>query len=526
MSILRSENISRRQAVGGAGLAAAGLAAAGATRAFAIESAAADGAAVADETPAFLKKPEPITDVAETKEYDVVVVGAGSAGMSAALKANESGAKVAVVQKLDFASTQGFTAVGLENADDDAVREGFVSYLMLLNDLRSKRELLEAWAQRSGEVITWYRDVLTKAGCEVPAEEDSRYTRDCNGYEAHFLMARPKGTHASAISNVADYAAEQGVEMFYSMPAVQLVCEGGAVTGVICGTEGSYTQFNAKKGVILATGDYQCNDEMIAHYCPDALGFPPLVVGRTGDGHRMGVWAGGCIEPINHTKMIHDVWMQFAPYMMVDETGNRFCDEHIPWFRINNLMRPMIKAHLDDPENARVFSIFDSTYVDQATEWAQYDANITPKEVPDDQETLGGYALVNKADTLEELAGMINVDADALVASVERYNELVDKGADDDFGKDARYLAKVETGPFYSVQRDFNWGLSALLGGIVVDAEQHVLDENDEPVPGLFAAGNCSGPFFGGVDYPMTFGGLSIGRAITGGYIAGETAAK
>ena len=146
--------------------------------------------------------------------------------------------------------------------------------------------------------------------------------------------------------------------------------------------------------------------------------------------------------------------------------------------------------------------------------------------MPDDQETLGGYALVNKADTLEELAGMINVDADALVASVERYNELVDKGADDDFGKDARYLAKVETGPFYSVQRDFNWGLSALLGGLVVDAEQHVLDENDEPVPGLFAAGNCSGPFFGGVDYPMTFGGLSIGRAITGGYIAGETAAK
>ena len=68
----------------------------------------------------------------------------------------------------------------------------------------------------------------------------------------------------------------------------------------------------------------------------------PLIAERTGDGHRMGTWVGGHIEPLNHTKMIHDVWMQFAPYMMVDESGKRFCDEHIPWFRINNLMRDML----------------------------------------------------------------------------------------------------------------------------------------------------------------------------------------
>ena len=75
-----------------------------------------------------------------------------------------------------------------------------------------------------------------------------------------------------------------------------------------------------------------------------------------------------------------------------------------------------------------------------------------------------------------------------------------------------------------SVQRDFNWCLSATLGGLVIDEKQHVLDDNDEPIPGLFAAGNCSGPFFGAVDYPMIFGGLSIGRCITGGFIAAEAA--
>ena len=79
--------------------------------------------------------------------------------------------------------------------------------------------------------------------------------------------------------------------------------------------------------------------------------------------------------------------------------------------------------------------------------------------------------------------------------------------------------------PFTAVMRDFNWGLSAILGGLVVDAENRVLNESNEPIKGLYAAGNVSGPFFGGVDYSMTIEGLSIGRAITTGYIAGRSAA-
>lgn len=87
------------------------------------------------------------------------------------------------------------------------------------------------------------------------------------------------------------------------------------------GEEGKYVRFNAAKGVVLATGDYQCNNEMIAYYCPDVLGYPPLEIGRDGDGHRMGVWAGGHVEPVGHTKMIHDIWMNSAPYLMVGPDG-------------------------------------------------------------------------------------------------------------------------------------------------------------------------------------------------------------
>ena len=76
----------------------------------------------------------------------------------------------------------------------------------------------------------------------------------------------------NAISNVAEYATSHGVDLHYSMPGVQLVVENGNVTGVVAGEEGKYVRFNAAKGVVLATGDYQCNNEMIAYYCPDVRG--------------------------------------------------------------------------------------------------------------------------------------------------------------------------------------------------------------------------------------------------------------
>ena len=87
-------------------------------------------------------------------------------------------------------------------------------------------------------------------------------------------------------------------------------------------------------------------------------------------------------------------------------------------------------------------------------------------------------------------------------------------------------MAKIDTPPFHAVMRDFIEGLSAMLGGLVVDAQQRVLNADDEPVEGLFAVGNASGPFFGGIDYPMYFPGLSVGRALTTGYIAGAAATQ
>ena len=114
----------------------------------------------------------------------------------------------------------------------------------------------------------------------------------------------------------------------------------------------------------------------------------------------------------------------------------------------------------------------------------------------------------------------MDLSVDAIVASIARYNELCALGRDEDFGKDAKYLAEINGGPYYAIPRGSN-KLPAILGGLVVNENHQCLNESFEPIQGLFAVGNASGQFFGGVDYPMDIEGLSIGRAITSGYVCG-----
>ncbi len=106
-----------------------------------------------------------------------------------------------------------------------------------------------------------------------------------------------------------------------------------------------------------------------------------------------------------------------------------------------------------------------------------------------------------------------------------RYNELCAAGRDEDFGKAAKYLVPIEGGPYYAIPRGSN-KLPAILGGLVVDSNHQCLNGEFEPISGLYAVGNASGQFFGGVDYPMDIEGLSIGRAITSGYYTGRLVAS
>ena len=482
--------------------------------------------------PSFLQAPEPITDIAETKEFDVVVVGAGAAGVPAALSAAEAGAKVALIQKEATAISQGNTGSGIDlTKSDPADVQNLVSVLIEEGQHRTKRELLELWAQHGGEAVKWVIERSAESGGPIidQGSQQQAATIAKNGWTMEFVtsFAGPKPlTAGDAMRALAETAEKEGVEIFYSTPAEQLVKDGDAVTGVIAKGSNGYIQFNASKGVIIATGDYHNDEEMSSYYLPDLANFTRKQMNKTGDGHKMVIWAGGAMEPINHTKMLHDfdagpASMCDMPFLAVKNNGARFVNEVVEMSLLNNYLR--------SAEDQGWYSqVFDANYMEQAADWPgklyspEELALYMPEEDADRDGVFKDLIRTFKADTLEELAEKLEItDTAAFVATVERYNELVASGADEDFGKPSQYLKPIDTPPYYGIHRWLR--VSALCSGVQVDENHQCLNTEGSPIAGLYAIGNCSGEFYGGVDYPMTIPGLSLGRCYTEGYLVGRT---
>ncbi|MEY8315048.1 FAD-binding protein [Adlercreutzia muris] len=486
--------------------------------------------------PSFLAAPEPITDVADTKDFDIVIVGAGAAGVPAAITAREAGATVALIQKEATAISQGNTATGiLLDTSDEAGVEAVVSRLLKDHQYRGKREQVELWAKNSGEAVKWMLDLATAEGAQV-SDTTMKWTaaiKEVNGYPVDYLSIdfgpKPYNT-GDGMQVLADYAAAQGVEIFYNTEAKQLVGDAAGVTGVIAEGPDGIVQFNASKGVILATGDYQNDDDMMAYYLPDLANLGRKQMNKTGDGHKMAVWAGGAIEDITHTKMLHDFdggpgSMADMPFLAVKTDGTRFCDETLGMSLMNNFLR-------SEADQGDYNQTFDSNYMTAAAEWPGklFDPEAIKVYMPEEdvekvgvfEDQIGTY----KADTLEELASKLGItDTAAFVKSVERYNECVAAGKDLDFGKEGKWLTAIDTPPFYGIHRHVR--VSAVVSGVNVGPNMEVLAaETGEPIPGLFAIGNTAGNFYGGVDYSMYMPGLSLGRAHTQGYVTGKYVAS
>ncbi len=549
-----SKEMSRRDLFKMSGIAAAGVAGASLFAGCAPKSAssassdakAAKGGADAGMTtaaghsraglPSFLDAPAAITDIKETKDYDVVIVGAGAAGVPAAITAKQAGASVAVIQKESTAISQGNTATGiLLDKSDPAGVEAVVSTLLAKHEYRAKREQVELWAKNSGEAITWLLETAQQCGAQV-SDTTKKWTsgvQNVNGYEVNYLSIdfgpKPYNT-GEGMKALAEYAEKQGVDFFYSTEAKQLVGDSNGITGVIAKGSDGNIQFNAKKGVILAAGDYQNDDDMVNYYIPDLKNLGRKQTNKTGDGHKMAIWAGGAMEEIGHTKMLHDFdagpgSMCDMPFLAVKMDGTRFCDETCGMSIMNNFLR-------SETDQGNYCQIFDNNYTETAASWPGklFDQEAIkaymPEEPGEKKGVYEGQIATFKADTLDELAKKLGItDAAAFKKAVERYNELVAKGVDEDFGKEAKYLAPIDTPPFYGTHRHVR--VSAIVSGVNVDEHMRVLkDGTNEAIPGLFAIGNVAGNFFAGVDYTMWMPGLSLGRAHTQGYVAGKYVAS
>ena len=362
--------------------------------------------------------------------------------------------------------------------------------------------------------------------------------REYNGY-TYYLHANTynhlEGAHNDAALAVCDSVAAEGVKFFFNSPAVQLYKEGERVAGVICETEEGNVLFKAAKGVILASGDCSGNQEMRDYYCPDLRGFKTMSPFRDGMGMMAGIWAGAQMTPVNHSKMVHGggaLTRLELPFLNLDIHGERFMNEVLSFAYLNNLMRGYLEEYdFQNPMAAKFFTIMPANWVEIGEQWAAAHPNevkfgVGNMKIPSEDQFI-------KGETFAELAANINaymeaeewhidpIDEQTIVASIEAYNELCATGADGKFGKRADYLVPIEQGPFFAVPRGAN-SVPAVLGGLTVNENQQCLGAEGAPIEGLFAVGNASGQFYGGVDYPMDVEGLSIGRAITSGYVTGR----
>ena len=545
-----AKGISRRSLLKGATLGAAGVAAMGMFGCSPASSSAEGGSdAKGGESGkhTWEVKPEPITDIAETVDTEVLVIGAGYSGTCCALNAAENGTKVILVEKDNVPNGHGVGGTGAVASraldelgiklDKSIEMERWVSTC----GGRCRESLVGKWFRESERCMNWLLDLAESDGakCMVTVGSHSTVHPEADCY--HMISGGQTTNDNMSIANYIEYlfiakAEETGnFELVYNSPAVQLVQdESGKVTGAICETENGYVQYNASKGVVLATGDVSYNDEYIDEFAPIAKKVMTRLCsdqGNTGDGHNMAAWAGGTFQDGPWPTMMHPqaAGMFHGPFLFINPEGKRFMNE-ATWVQ-GKCVGTMVNGGYD-----HCWSIFDASFQEDNTASLEYGGGMfwdsfravgtTPADASASHAASVEKGVTDtpenykKADTIDELLAQIEeIDADTAKATIERYNELCAAGEDTDFFTESHFLFPVEEGPFYAVK--VGPGLLAVVGGIHISDNFEVLDADDNPIEGLYAIGNCSGDMYA-YDYPINVQGNSHGRCLVEGKCLGE----
>lgn len=560
-------------AAGAAGLAGCAPAASNTAAATDSSSTASQSAASgkpADFTPDFKNPPAVPTDIAETKDCDVLVIGLGLSGCAAAKAAAEEGASVIGVEKaavLSAVSMAGdFGVVGSQIQKDLGIewagKDVIVNQLMKDMAYRPTPDFLGYWYDNSGKDFDWFvegadYEVLTTTAANQQTEKPNYIRPKCfpalEGYDyrteyyPYFHGTITTNPNMQWTLDAAVAAAEaKGAEFLFSTWGEQLIVENGKVTGAyVHDKDGKYTQINAKS-VVLATGDWGNDQDMRDYYVPWANEFVSFyttmdaagAIGNTGDGHKMGLWAGAQMELGPHAPMTHHMGgpLGVDGFLQIDINGNRFMNEDIPG---QNIADQLSRVPMG-PEGLRSWQIFDSkwpTEIAHMPDGHGYVNHFIADDQIDEYKTvLAGFGLgyatkamveetqgLLKADTIEDLAKQMNLPVDAVKASIDRYNEMCAAGHDSDFGKDERRLFPVSEAPFFAYPFG-SAGMLVLMGGLHVNKKLQPLNESAEPIEGLYATGNVQGGRYL-VEYPVTVAGISLAMALSFGRLAGLNAA-
>lgn len=462
--------------------------------------------------------------------YDVVVIGAGGAGLSAAIAAADQGARVIIFESETEigGSTQlsagMFTAAGTSVQRalgiDDSPQLHYQHY-MDLNQWRLRPGLIRSFCRRSLDTFEW----LLELGLEVPAQRSTNahmpgLTRA--GVEDVWRGHVPAGEGYGLVQVLDKARRQRGCDLVVRTRVDRLLINDGRVAGVVAdGVEVSAA------ATVVASGGLTRNPDLLATYYPDALraGDDLFVVsapGSRGDHIHFGrqvdaTIAGsgwGMLLVTAYFQRLHHWQSGFPPLsrILVDAAGHRFMDEDASY---------AVAAGIVDDHGGWAWMIFDETARLSLTPgYPHWSAENVLAEAQ------AGRTL--RAGTLEELAVAVGAPAATLAATVARWNEQLPHGSDPDFlrheslrAKGSRLPDPVGTAPFYAV-RVRPAELAVSHAGLLIDEDARVLDAAEAPVPGLFAAGEACGGILGN---RYVGGGTAIANAIVNGRTAGQYAA-
>lgn len=563
-------NLSRRGFLGLGAFAMAGTAVGGLVGCAPKDKAAAESEAASSRgssgTTDWIGEPEAVDEskIIETLDAEVVVVGAGNGGMFAAASAAEEGARVVLLEKTGQVGSncrEWIGAVGSRLQKEKGVeldKNEVVEYLCFYASHRCDQRLIRLWADHSGETVDWLDDVIREQDPNSYVFFETDIVNLDHGVYKTFAIQHNVQNDSERLKSL-DFVSKKieslGVDVRTSTEMKRLIREDdgtGRVSAVIAEGQDGLVRFNASKGVIIATGGYCCNEEimearnkMAVDQCT-ALEAPGQM--NNGDGIKAALWAGAAMDE-QPTVMVFDrggvpagskgggaysqpgimTHIGSQPFLKVNKDGERFCNESVPYdfiYAAGTVQRDGVYCELWDAnwvaQVEQFHTIACSRIIPSPTGGHAQIFNVE-SETGMMEETLIPAEVVVEADTIEGLAEKLQVPTAALVETVSRYNELCEKGVDEDFGKESYRMLPLTTPPYRAAT--LGGQLLCTLDGLRVNTDLQVLDTEHNAIPGLYAAGNDTGGFFAN-NYPELFPGVACGRTITFGRLAGKNVLK
>jgi fumarate reductase flavoprotein subunit len=484
---------------------------------------------------------------------DVGVVAAGLGGLAAAISAAENGARVIAFEKSNTtggAANMGMGPLGVGSRFQRSLMisitpgEAFRKH-MHFTHWKADARLVREYYFKSGDTIDWLEDMgveFLAVSKVYPVPETQRAY--ATSEETWHVVKPVDGSTtfaprmaAAMIKTMTQRATDLGVDIRLNTPVRSLMLEDGAVVGVVAeDARGEMIEVRAK-AIVLATGGAGDNPEMIKEYTGYEWGkdlFSFRVPGMHGDGLNM-AWAVGAAKTAIVQEMIFLVPDNLNPNNFIIDGAFR---QPCLWVnsKAQRFMNEDTLANLTFCGNAiagqpgrQAFSIFDSALLKKyRKKGPDIASHVYPHDCWDhlDEAIEGargqGYEHVFKADTIEELAGQMGVEADALLSTLEEYNGFCDGGWDELFEKNRAYLQPIVKAPFYACR--YFPAAYGTLGGLRINYKTEVLDSQWNAIPGLYAAGLDACTIYGD-SYPFILPGNTMGFTLNTGRIAGENAA-